>query len=66
MAPSALPRFLRRQCYGNKILPYSCHSGITSFGVTALILLVSACKPFGISIEEEVVNWAIANYTNSH
>ncbi|VAW20338.1 hypothetical protein MNBD_ALPHA12-2287 [hydrothermal vent metagenome] len=32
------------------------------FGVAALILLVSACNPFGISIEQEVVNWAIANY----
>ncbi len=32
------------------------------FGVAALIVLVAACQPFGISIEQEVVNWAIANY----
>jgi len=35
------------------------------FSATALILLVSACKPFGISIEQEVVNWAIANYNSA-
>ncbi len=35
------------------------------FSVTALILLVAACQPFGISIEQEVVNWAIANYNGA-
>jgi len=35
------------------------------FSLTALILLISACSPFGLSIEQEVVNWAIANYAGA-